>query len=295
MGHKTGDILLGINHMFLYPKSMTDADTHTATLRELADRTEMDALDCWVWAEHAKDEINILRSCGKQINYNISVPIFMAAKEPAQKARMLDTLRRESDFALEAGAKKIIFGSGDDVPNDREGAKSRFVELILSWAEYIPEDVCLTLEPIDRDVDKRFLLGPLEDSCQCIERIRQAGRREAGILLDMGHIPLLHETMENAIEKTLPWLRHIHLANCILKNPENPLFGDKHVCWGEPDGEYDETDGVLFMRLLQKSGYLNRQGPISVSFEMRPLGGMNALQTDTYLKHWFWNTMAQIG
>lgn len=292
---KLDNVILGINHMFLYPESMTDGDVHTASLRELSANSMMDALDCWVWAAHAKEEISILRNCGKQINYNIGdrlgeVPVFPATKDARERAYAMDILRRETDFAIESGAKKIIFGSGKDVPQDRCEAQKRFAEFVMEWMQYIPKDVVLTLEPTDRDIDKYFLYGDLNETCECVQTIRQAGFANMGILLDMGHIPIMHETLESAVEKTAKYIEHIHLGNCVVKNLNSPLYGDKHPCWSAEDGEYDETDGARLVKLLANAGYLSRGIDRTISFEMRPLTNMDADQTLEYLKNWFMET-----
>jgi len=295
--HEKDRLVVGFNHMFLYPDSMVDGKIHTKTLQLLSQMPQVDALDCWVWAANAKEEISILRECGKKIHYNIGdrpgeMPVFPATADAKQRAYALDILRRETDFALEVGAKKIIFGSGKDVPEGRADAKKRFEEFVLLWSEYIPEDVWLTLEPTDRDVDKRFLFGAMEETCETVRNIRKAGMNHMGILLDMGHIPLMHETLESAAAIGGSLLEHIHLGNCVIKDQKSDFYGDKHPCWGYAGGEYDETDGECFLKYLMKAGYFARGNERSVSFEMRPLYHKNAEETVTYLANWIRNLYA---
>lgn len=292
---KLDQVIVGINHMFLYPGSVSDGALHTSTLKMLARNPRVDALDCWVWADHKKEEIAVLRDCGKTINYNIGdrigdKPVFPSTKDAAERRYSLDILRRETEFALECGAKKIIFASGKDVPDDRDGAFQRFEDFVLEWSEELPNDVWLTLEPTDQDVDKFFLYGNLQKTCDAVKNIRNKGFEKMGILLDMGHIPIMHETLESAVQTAGDYLEHIHLGNCIIKNPENPLYGDKHPCWGEDEGEYDENDGARFLRLLKDAGYLTRGNDRTISFEMRPLKGMDSDQTAKYLSRWFHKT-----
>ena len=279
--------------MFLYPQSMVDGDIHTRSLRELAVNPSVDALDCWVWADHGNEELQILRESGKVINYNIGdrfgeAPSFPASADANERAYALDRLRRESNFAMECGAKKIIFASGKGVKGDHKGSLQRFVEFVLTWSETLPKDICLCLEPTDCDIDKHFLLGALEDTVACVEAIRKEGRN-IGILLDMGHIPIMHETLASAVEKTADVLEHIHLGNCVVKDPLHPLYGDKHPCWGEQGGEYDTQDGAEMLQLLKKFGYFSRAYPQTVSFEMRTLPNMDAMETTDYLCRWFRN------
>ena len=158
---------------------------------------------------------------------------------------------------------------------------------MLEWSQVLPKDVWLTLEPTDRDVDKFFLYGDVQETCQTVRNIRKGGFEKMGILLDMGHIPIMHETLESASAKIGDLIEHIHLGNCIIKNKANPLYGDKHPCWGAVDGEYDEKDGAVFLKCLKEVGYFTRGYEQTVSFEMRPLAGMNSEQTVEYLAKWF--------
>ena len=64
--------ILGVNHQFLYPASITESQAHTDSLKEAVEFDLVDALDCWVWrGQRAKEEIAILRGSDKIINYNI--------------------------------------------------------------------------------------------------------------------------------------------------------------------------------------------------------------------------------
>ena len=293
-------VILGINHQFIYPESITNGDAHTENLRKLASNPYVDALDCWVWASHSKEELAILRDSGKVINYNIGdrvgeVPVLPHTADAKERTYAFEILKRETEFALESGAKKIIFASGKDVaPEERADARKRLEEFILEWSQMLPKDVWLTIEPTDRDVDKFFLLGDAEETCQVVRNIRKDGFERMGILLDMGHVPIMHETLESASVKMGELLEHIHLGNCIIKNQANQLYGDKHPCWGAVDGEYDEKDGEVFLNCLKDVGYFTRGHAQTVSFEMRPLTGMSSEQTIEYLVKWFERTYASL-
>lgn len=130
-------VVLGANHQFLYPQAMTNAQAHTQTLRSMAQIRSLAALDCWLWPERQRssEEKRILRDSGKWINYNIGdrpmdEPCFPASPDPNRRMRALDLLRREVEFAMEVGARKIVLGSGPDVPADREAAKERLSEVL---------------------------------------------------------------------------------------------------------------------------------------------------------------------
>ena len=272
--------ILGVNHQFLYPEAMTDAVAHTETLKKAAELEIVDAIDCWVWrGQRSREEISILRGCGKVINYNIGdrsgeKACFPCSPDKEDRIYTYDTLMREVEYALAVGSKKIVFASGKDVPDDREGAKERLGELIVTIDKQLPRDVVLALEPTDRDIDKRFLLGPLDETVAFIKRWRRdAGK--LGLLLDMCHIPLMHETLESAIDKVDDTLVHIHLGNCMIKDKDDAFYGDKHISWGYKGAEYSEDEGVRFLGMLKNIGYFDKKGA-TVSFEMRPYADMTA-------------------
>lgn len=272
-------VILGVNHMFLYPASITDEKAHLESIKKLALTDQVDALDCWLWrGETSREEKRILLDSGKVINYNIGDRFgegtaLPASKNKAEREHAYDLMMREIGYALELDSKKIIFGSGPDDPADREGAKERFAELILKVASQLPADVELAFEPTDRDMDKFFLYGPLDETAAFIQTIRQNGFERIGLLLDMCHIPIIHETLESAVEKGGALLNHIHLGNSVIRDTSDPFYGDKHTPWSYAGGEYTEEDAVRFVGLLKRAGYFDKDNA-TVSFEMRPYAGM---------------------
>ena len=89
-----------------------------------------------------------------------------------------------------------------------------------SSARYVSDnsEMKVVLEPGDRDIDKKFLLGPTKESAEVIEMARQKGCKNLGIMIDMGHLPLFGESFQHAIQTAGKLLWHVHLGSCILKN-----------------------------------------------------------------------------
>lgn len=284
-------VILGVNHQFLFPESITNEKEHTETLKKLSEYSNVDALDCWVWrGERSKEEIKILKSSNKIINYNIGdrtgeIPILPGSPNEKEQIRAYDILMREIEYALELNSKKIIFASGPDFPEDRKGALERLHNLILKISKNLPEDVTLVLEPTDRDIDKFFLLGPLPETTKCIRKLRRENVN-IGLLLDMCHIPLMYETLESALKLGKDTLVHVHLGNCIIKNKNHLMYGDKHAPWDYPEGEYSSEDGVKFIKMLKEIGYFDKENA-TVSFEMRPIYGLDAKASlDKFVDVW---------
>jgi len=294
------NVILGVNHQFLYPEAIVNQRAHLEAMKELVTLPHLDALDCWVWRtpEAAREEIAVLRASGKQVNYNIGdrfgeEPVFPASADAKARRYAIDILRREVSFAVEAGAKKIILGSGPDVPEAREDAKKRFAEVLFTVFGDVPKNVMICLEPTDRDIDKYFLFGPADETAAFIRDMRLGGMKNIGMLLDMAHIPLMRETMESAVRAAAETIVHIHLGNNIISNPKNPLYGDKHVPFGVPESEFTEKDVARLLKLLNENGYL-KQDPCTVSFEVRPKDGISGADTWNYFYSIWQESIAQL-
>jgi sugar phosphate isomerase/epimerase len=258
---------------------MTNPDVHTETLKLLYNDDRFDALDVWVCAKapNRDKELRLLSGGKKHINYNIGDRYGEAAAKPTspyadERAAARKLFRREVDFALACGAPKIIFGSGPDYPGNRNEARKYREEMILEESARFPKGTALYLEPTDRDVDKRALFGPFGESAAFIKDTQLKGA-PLYMLLDMGHIPLVHTSLEEAVEQSKDVLGHIHLGNCVIKNPSNPMYGDKHVAWGEEEGEYGTSDAERFVKCLKAAGYFTAGAKSTVTFEMRPMTG----------------------
>jgi len=87
-------------------------------------------------------------------------------------------------------------------------------------------------------------------------------------MADMGHLPIMGETFEAALQLSAPYLRHIHLGSAVIHNPEHPWYGDWHPPLGLPDGEHGVPELAHFLRVLQAVGYFNNVFP-SLTMEMR--------------------------
>lgn len=284
--------ILGINHQFLYPDAMVNAKAHTDSIKEISAFDNIDAIDCWLWrGSNAKEEAAILRDSGKIINYNIGDRFGEDVCKPAsdsiaEREYAYSKIMREIEYALNLDSKKIVFASGPDFPSDRHGATDRFFEFVIKLLSQIPDDVTLALEPTDRDIDKHFLLGPLDETVSFIKRVRTAGGNNFGLLLDMCHVPLMHETLDSSLEKAEDTLVHIHLGNCMLKDKNDTLYGDKHPAWGYTGGEYAEAEAVYFIKKLRGHGYIATPNN-TVTFEMRRIHGRGAKESlDEFVRIW---------
>jgi hypothetical protein len=95
-------------------------------------------------------------------------------------------------------------------------------------------------------------------------------------MVDLSHIPLIHETIEESILPVKDYIVHAHIGNCVVKSPEMAAYGDVHPRFGFPNGENDVDEVVEYLKVLLDIGFLNTQTPPVVSFEIKPFGDEDA-------------------
>ena len=129
----------------------------------------------------------------------------------------------------------------------------------------------VTMEVFDYDVDKKSLIGPAPLAARFAAEVR-AKHPHFGLMVDLSHIPLLHETNEESILPVKDFITHAHIGNCVMRDPSMNAYGDVHPRFGFPNGENDVDEVVAFLRVLMQIGYLNEKDPPILSFEVKPFG-----------------------
>jgi len=196
-------------------------------------------------------------------------------EEERQKA--LDNLKQGIDEAYEIGAASFAFLSGNYEESRKEEAFQALVKSTNEICGYAKSkgEMKIALEVFDYDVDKRSLIGPADLALRYAKEIRRA-HDHFGLMVDLSHIPLIHETIEESILPVKDYIVHAHIGNCVVKSPEMAAYGDVHPRFGFPNGENDVDEVVEYLRVLLNIGFLNTQTPPVVSFEIKPFGDEDA-------------------
>jgi sugar phosphate isomerase/epimerase len=179
------------------------------------------------------------------------------------------------DQAAEMGCARLAFLTGPD-PGDaqRDRALDLLADSVKTLCAYAADkDLALTLETFDRDIDKKSILGPSALSAAFAQRIRE-DYPTFGLMYDLSHMPLLHETAHEALPILQPYLVHMHVGNAVMI-PGKPAFGDLHPRFGYPHSENDTPELIEFLQTLFEIGYLQDAPPETkpwVGIEVRPQG-----------------------
>jgi sugar phosphate isomerase/epimerase len=196
-------------------------------------------------------------------------------EEERQKA--LENLMAGIDEAYEIGASSFAFLSGNYEESKKEEAFQALVNSTNELCRYAKSkgEMRIALEVFDYDVDKKSLIGPAGLALRFAKEIRKS-HDHFGLMVDLSHIPLIHETIEESLLPVKDYIVHAHIGNCVVKDPEMAAYGDVHPRFGFPNGENDVDEVVEYLRVLLDIGFLNTQTPPVVSFEIKPFGDEDA-------------------
>ena len=189
----------------------------------------------------------------------------------AGRQKALASLKEGIDEAYEIHAADFAFLAGR---YEEETKEASFQALLASTRElcaYAAQkgNMPVLCEVFDYDIARRSLVGPAE----LVRRYAKTICREYenfGLMVDLSHIPMLHETLEENLLPVRDYIRHAHMGNTVIKSPDCPAYGDEHPRFGFPDSENDVEELAAYLRLLLKIGFLNEKDRPIVSFEVKP-------------------------
>jgi sugar phosphate isomerase/epimerase len=193
--------------------------------------------------------------------------------DEAGRQKAVALVKTGIDEAYEMGAASLAFLSGRYEEVRKEEAYRALVASTLELSAYAKARgaLRLSLEIFDHAIDKRSLIGPAALAVRFSEDIRRA-YPEFGLLVDLSHIPLIGEDMEESLRLMKDHLVHAHMGNCVVRTPGSPVYGDNHPRFGFPGGENDVAELARYLRCLLDIGFLSESRRPVVSFEVKPYG-----------------------
>ncbi len=190
-----------------------------------------------------------------------------------ERKKAIDILKQGIEEAYEIEAKGFSYLAGHYEVDKTEEAFKALVESskeILSFAKE-RGNMPITLEVFDYDMDKKSLIGPVH----LAKRLAEILTKEFdnfGLLVDLSHIPMLHETIDESIDPIKEYILHAHMGNTVIKDKSLPAYGDTHPRFGFPDSENDVEELAAYLKKLIEIGYLSEDKKNIVSFEIKPYG-----------------------
>jgi fructoselysine 3-epimerase len=213
-----------------------------------------DGIDIWGGRPHAYRHdyapADLRRLCGLLDHHHLTVASFMPAfyryphslSSPNEVVRQdsLDYMRQCVDSAVILGAGLVLLVPGCSIHGqDAQDAHRRMVDSIDEICRYAAQyDIWLGIEPANRVASN--LVNTASDALAIIDELRHTN---LGVVLDTGHINLVDESAEEAVERLGDLLLQVHVNDNDGRRQQNLIPGEGTVDFGR------------LIQLLQATGY----------------------------------------
>jgi len=268
---------IGIVHFMAFPQCMQGEGPILETLTAIAEDPFFTAIEITRINDPAtrRSAATLLRNAGLGIGFGCQ-PMLLSGRhdlnslDDTQRRAAIDTCLTGLDQAIELGATKLAVLSGPDpAETDRNPATDALVASLTELGQACASaGLQLCLETFDRDIDKKCLIGPNHLGVDISNQVR-THVPDFGLLIDLSHLPLQGEGIQEAVQLTRDHLSHVHIGNCVL-DPNDPLYGDQHPRFGYPTGSNDVNELRTFLAALLDINYLKPDARATLAFEVKP-------------------------
>ena len=273
---------VGIVHFMAFPEVMKGEGPVLETLQTVCDDDYFQAVEvtCIGDASVRKQAVAMVRKAGMKVGFGAQPALIgggcdLNTLDVRERQRSLDVARGCLEEASEWEACSLAVVSGKD-PGEAQhkSAKAMLIASMKELCEFSrrTSNMPILLENFDRvPFGKNCLIGPTEEAALIADRVYPL-YRFFGLLVDLSHLPLLCETPEDAIRSAAPYLRLVHIGNCVMNDADHPAYGDQHPVFGVPGGENGVDELAAFLKALLDVGYIGEGKRNVVSFEVKPFG-----------------------
>ena len=271
---------IGLVHFMAYPATIKGGGPIEETIRKIAIDDYFEAIEItWIKDNETRMRVkNMLDSSHMSVAYGGQPRLLTTGQnindlDESKRKIAVENLKEGIDEAVEMGAVGFGFLSGKYSEDNKEEAYQALVKSSKEICSYAKSkgDIKIAHEVFDYDVDKCALVGPASLAKRYAEEICNEFDN-FGLMVDLSHIPLIHETIEESLIPVKDYIIHAHMGNCYMLDKNDPAYGDQHPRFGYPGGENDANELAEYLLVLRKIGYLNADNRKFLSFEVKPVG-----------------------
>lgn len=271
---------VGIIHFMAYPNTMKGEGPILETVKKIALDDYFDVIELtWIKDPEARKQVKrMLDTAHMTVAYGgqprlLTTGLNINDLNEEGRKKAIATLKEGIDEACELGAVGFAFLSGKYEESRKEEAFKALVASTKELCAYAKSKGSLRVvhEIFDFDIEKKSIIGPTSLAKRYAEEVRKE-YENFGLMVDLSHLPLVRESAKEAIYPIKDYLVHAHMGNCVVKSKDLPAYGDQHPRFGFPGSENDVDQLVEYLRVLKEIGFLNKQNPPIVSFEVKPVG-----------------------
>ncbi|MBT9168000.1 MAG: hypothetical protein DDT19_01344 [Syntrophomonadaceae bacterium] len=271
---------VGIVHFMAFPDISLGLEL-VNSIKRIAEDEFFGGIEITSIPNDARADIAKLLEASKLVVGYGAQPILLGEKldlnssNPQQRELAISRIKSAVDEAYSLGASQLAVLSGPaPTVEKQERAKELLIDSLVQICDCAKSkgNLGITLEVMDRDIDKRCLIGSIEDGVQVALEVRKH-YPNFGLMVDLSHLPLLGESAEHALKKARDYLVHVHIGNCVIKDKSHPAYGDKHPRFGVAGSENDVAELRLFLKTLLDIGYIGEGKQNVVAYEVKPQSG----------------------
>lgn len=277
---------LGVSHHMLYKSKINSPQSHMETMKELLADERPEVFDLWISSVEPfrSEEIRMILDCSREVIYNIGdqaerPSLFPTAIEKTMREYTRSVFKQHLECAMQAGVRKTVTSSGMQHDLDDEGSFEAIRDFYCELCEFVGPDMCLLIEPTDFNWDKRYYIGSSAKAMRLIQAVHTCGYTNFSGMLDMCHLPLMFETIPQAMQDLKGEIRHMHLGTCVPDDRYSYIFGDRHPAWGMPGTIWGRTELKQLFQESVASGYFSQEHRGTASFEMIAYDEENCLSS----------------
>ena len=270
---------VGLVHFMAYPQTTKGVGIEEA-IRKTCQDDYFDAIEnTWIEDPEVRGRVKKLLDSSRLTVAFGGQPMLLATGsnlndlDEARRQAAVTLMKQGIDQAYEMGAVAFGFLAGRYAEETKEEAYQALVQSTKELCAYAAAhgNLKLALEVFDYDLDKRSLIGPAPLAKRFAEEITQE-HDNFGLMVDLSHIPMIHETIADSLETLKDYIIHAHMGNTVIKDPSLEAYGDTHPRFGFPHSENDVEELGEYLRKLLEIGFLNEHNRPIVSFEVKPWG-----------------------
>lgn len=271
---------IGLIHFMAFPSTIKGEGPIEETIRKIVVDDYFDAIEItWIKEGETRKRVKkMLNSSHLTVAYGGQPRLLTTGQnindlDELKRQQAIANLKEGIDEAYEMGAVGFGFLSGKYTEDKKEEAYQTLVKSTKEICAYAKAkgNLKIALEVFDFDIDKCALVGPVDLAKRYAQEVC-AEFDNFGLMVDLSHLPILHESARQSLFPVKDFIIHAHMGNCMMKDKNDPAYGDAHPRFGYPGGENDVDELVEYLKVLMEIGYLDPNNRRILSFEVKPVG-----------------------
>jgi len=227
---------VGLIHFMAYPSTIKGEGPILETIKKIAVDDYFNAIEItWIKDLETRKQVKaLLDTSHMTVAYGaqprlLTTGLNINDTDEIGRMKAVTILKEGIDEAYELGAVGFAFLSGNYEENNKEEAYEALIKSTKELCIYAKEkgNIRVVHEIFDYDIDKKSLVGPVAIAKRYADEITSEFDN-FGLMVDLSHLPLLRETVEQAIIPIKEYIVHAHMGNCVVKDENLPGYGDVH-------------------------------------------------------------------